>query len=393
MAAPSSRGSASRGSASAGSADTAPVASPRPEDRLARGGVLVEMLRPFAWCFELIARARNAAYDRGLLPSARVDAPVICVGNITTGGTGKTPVVEALTRALVKRGRRPGVLSRGYRAPASERGPASGGQPRRPAGDEARMLARSLPGVPLVQDPDRTRGARELVRLGCDAIVLDDGFQHRRLERDADLVLVDATRPFGLPWVGGHAPEHLLPRGLLREPPIGLRRARACILTRTDQVEPDRLAALEARIHELVPELPVLHAIHRPLCLRDAQGQRFELERIAGAAVELVSGIGNAGAFETTVAGLGARIVEHRRFADHHDYASKDVAGLGRGGRVVVTTAKDAVKLESLLPAAFALEIGVEFVRGAPILEALLDGLEPSVARRQRDSLHEGLHG
>jgi tetraacyldisaccharide 4'-kinase len=371
----------------------ASVAPLRPEDRLARGGPLIELLRPFAWCFGLIVRARNAAYDRGLLPSARVDAPVICVGNITTGGTGKTPVVEALTRALVGRGLRPGVLSRGYRAPAAERGPATKDGARRPAGDEARMLARSLPGVPLVQDPDRIRGARELVRLGCDAIVLDDGFQHRRLERDADLVLIDATRPFGLPWVEGHAPEFMLPRGLLREPPTGLRRARACILTRTDQIEPEHLAALEARIHALVPELPVLHAIHRPLCLRDSGGQRFELERLIGTTVDLVSGIGNAGAFETTVAGLGARIVEHRRFGDHHDYTPKDVIGLGRGGRVVVTTAKDAVKLETLLPAAFALEIGVEFVRGAPILEALLDGLEPSLARRRRDSLHEGLHG
>lgn len=359
----------------------------RPEDRLARGGPLVELLRPVARLFGVGVALRNAAYDRGLARAIRVDAPVVCVGNITTGGTGKTPCVEWVVRVLAARGRRPGVLSRGYRASRDER--TGGG----PAGDEARMLGRALPGVALVQDPDRVRGARELLRRGCDSIVLDDGFQHRRLARDLDLVLVDATRPFGLPWRDGVAPRYLLPRGLLREPLRGLARAHACVLTRCDLVDAERAERIAEQVRAVAPGLPIVRTAHRPRALVDPDGERFDLERLAGAQVDLVSGIGNADAFEATVVARGARVGEHRRFGDHHDYVPSDLVGLGGPGRFVVTTAKDAVKLEGAHPALFVLEIGLEVLEGRAVLDALLDGLSRSDAQRRRASLHEGLHG
>jgi tetraacyldisaccharide 4'-kinase len=358
----------------------------RPEDLLAANGAAVEFLRPLAWAFGGVVRLRNRLYDAGLLRAARVAAPVVCVGNLSTGGTGKTPMVVHVVRELARRGRRPGVLSRGYKAAAHES--ADG-----PRGDEARMLAQLLPGVPLVQDRERVRGAALLLQRGCDAVVLDDGFQHRRLARDLDLVLVDATRPFGLPWSGDRAPEWLLPRGLLREPAAGLARAGACVVTRSDQVEPQRLARLEERLRDAAPGVPVVLARHRPTGLVARDGERFPLERLAGRDVELVSGIGNAAAFEATVAALGARVVEHRRFPDHHHYSAADLAGLCRASRVLVTTAKDAVKIEGLVPAAFVLAIEIEIVRGAAVLEALFDALPLSVAARARRHLHEGLHG
>ncbi|MEZ5978266.1 MAG: tetraacyldisaccharide 4'-kinase [Planctomycetota bacterium] len=356
----------------------------RIEAKLERGGWLVECLRPLAGLYALVTRLRNALYDRRVLRAHRVDAPVVCVGNLTAGGTGKTPMVALVVESLRERGRRVAVLSRGSRGDASTDGPT---------GDEARMLARRFPDLVSVQDSDRVRGAWRLASSGCDAIVLDDGFQHRRLARDVDLVLVDATRPFGAPWRGDVAPEHVLPRGLLREPASGLARASACVVTRSDMVSPERLTILLERVGELAPGLPVLLAEHRPTGLVDREGTRWPLARLVDRDVDLVSGIGNPDAFEATVRGLGAKVQEHRRFADHHAYTDADVRGLGRGGRAVVTTAKDAVKLEDLLPALLVLEVELVITRGHPVLDALLDSIGRSGSRLRRDNLHEGLHG
>lgn len=359
----------------------------RAEDVLARGGLRLAPLHVLALLFGGVATLRNRAYDVGLLRATRVDAPVVCVGNLTTGGTGKTPMVVHVVRALARRGRRPGVLSRGYKATAAERAADA------PRGDEARMLGAELAGVPAVQDADRVRGARALIARGCDTVVLDDGFQHRRLARDLDIVLVDALRPFGLPWRGDDAPAYLLPRGLLREQVSGLSRAAACVVTRSDQVEPQRLARLEELLAAAAPAVPRLLARHAPKALLAPDGERFEPARLAGREVELLSGIGNASGFEETVRALGAVVVAHRRFPDHHAYTAQDLAGLGRSGRAVVTTAKDAVKLGELLPNAFVLEIELVVERGAAVLDALLEALPLSLAARRRGTLHEGLHG
>lgn len=357
-------------------------AAPRVEERLARGGVAVELLRIPALLFAAAATARGALYDRGWLPSVRVDAPVISVGNLTAGGSGKTPMVAWLARRFLGRGARVGLLSRGYGAAKGE------------LNDEARLLAELFPAAQQVQDRDRVRGALELVQRGVDVILLDDGFQHRRLARELDLVLVDATRPWGLP---GRRAENapLLPRGLLREGPHALARAQAVVLTRVDQAPSAELVALRAELARLAPHAPIACAVHRPARVRSLRGEARALESLRGQSFDCLSALGSPAAFERTLEDLGARLVERRRFPDHHRYVAQDLAGLGASGRAIVTSAKDAAKLSTLElhQEVWVLEVELELVEGAPALEALLDALPPSRSTRERAAFHEGLHG
>ncbi len=370
----------------------------RHEETLARRGGAVELLRAPAALWGLVSRTRGWAYDRGLLPAHRVDAPVICVGNLTAGGTGKTPIVIHLARWFIGRGLRPGLLSRGYRSERL-RSEGDGVLGKGAQGDEARLFAAALPGVLQVQNPDRVAGAQELVRRGADVVVMDDGFQHRRLVRDLDLVAVDATRPFGLPRdADGNSVEAFLPRGLLREGLGALSRASAILVTRSDQVAPEHLEALEQRLYAARPGLPQVRCRHAPVALVDAAGGRHGLERLAGREVDLLSAIGNPAAFEETVRSLGAVPREHRKFPDHHVFEGPELSGLGAAGSQkeaipVVTTAKDAVKLGALLPGALTLEIELALDAGVPALVALLEACPRSRNRRALDSLHEGLHG
>jgi len=361
------------------SAAPAPI---RPDAVLARRGGAVELLWIPAAVFLAASELRRRLYDARVLRSGHVDAPVVCLGNLTAGGTGKSPFALWLARWFQARGLRPGLLSRGYRA-------ARGG-----VGDETRMLAARLVDVLHVEDPDRLRGARALVERGVDVVLLDDGFQHRRLARDLDFVLIDATRPFGLPWdAQGRAPAAPLPRGLLRERPAALARANAIVVTRSDQVDPARLRALLERLEREAPGVPIAEAVHRPVALLRADGARLDLARLRGESIDLVSGIGNPDAFENTVRTLGARVSEHRRFPDHHAYGSGDLAGLGAGGRMLVTTHKDAVKLAQHGQHTLVLEVDFELRAGRAAIEALLEALAPARARVERAAIHTGLHG
>jgi tetraacyldisaccharide 4'-kinase len=356
----------------------------RIEDRLAQRGGAIELLRVPAALFGLVAGVRSALYARRLLPIHRLGVPVVSVGNLTAGGTGKTPFVLWAVEWFAARGMRAGVLSRGYGADGS------GG------GDEARMARELFADLVAVQDPDRVRGGRELEGLGVDVVLLDDGFQHRRLHRDRDLVLVDATRPWGLAPTDEHgdAVQAMLPRGLLREAPRALSRADAVVLTRSDQVDAARLASLEAELSRLAPGIPVVRARHVPAGLRGVRdGSRWPLERLQGRTVDLVSGIGNPEAFERTVRAVGAQVREHRRFADHHAYTAGDLRGLGGTDIPLVTTAKDGVKISEFAPAALSLDVRLELAEGRAALEALLESIPPGQALQQRRAIHEGLHG
>ncbi len=335
--------------------------STRAEERLAGRGGACELLHVPALLFRALVAARGSAYDSGLARARAVGVPVLSVGNLSVGGTGKTPFCIWIVRELQALGRKPGLLSRGYAAGAD-------GQ-----NEEALVFAAACPSVPQVQDADRVRGAQALVARGVDVIVLDDGFQHRRLAREQDWVLIDALRPWGLPRdARGSSVRALLPRGLLREPLSALVRADALVITRANDVPVEWLAALESELAAAAPGKPLLHAAHVPARLCDARGVEHALEELSGREVELVSGIGNPQAFENTVRGLGARIVRHRIFPDHHHYAPGE---LRAGELPLLTTQKDAVKLAPLGLPFLVLEIELALVRGAAEARALLESL------------------
>lgn len=270
---------------------------------------------------------------RGRWP-LRLPKPVISVGNIVAGGTGKTPMVEALAREWLRRGGRPAILSRGYRA-----GPEGN--------DEYRVLKRRLPGVPHVQDRRRARGGARVLaeHPDVDLFLLDDGFTHRQLHRDLDLVLIDATSPFD----NGH----LIPRGRLREPWRALARADAFVLTRAEEASPHKLVILRAFLSERFPSTPLLSVASRFEGVRHADGRHGDLEVRDGERWGAFAGIGNPTGFYRSLRRLGVDVVATKSFVDHHHYGPRDLESIASWAReerldALVCTEKDGVKLEEL---------------------------------------------
>lgn len=318
--------------------------------------------------YGIAVSARNLAYDRGWLTTHRAAVPVLSVGNLTTGGTGKTPFTAYLARQLQTRGLHPGLLSRGYRSLDGVEN------------DEKRVLDRLCPGVPQVQNPDRVAGAERAVReLGSNVLILDDGLQHRRLQRDVDIVLIDALRPWGF--------GRLLPRGLLREPVAGLRRADLIVITRADLVPAARLADLRRGIAAITPA-PVVEVAFEPGMLIDSEGCETPLSSLAGRVSRAFCGIGNPEGFAATLRSAGIA-AELEAFPDHHHYTTEDFDRLRQqaessGAAALVTTLKDLVKLPSDwlggVPV-LAVDQRVRVLHGAPELERLLDRFENNQAR------------
>jgi tetraacyldisaccharide 4'-kinase len=285
-------------------------------------------LRPFSSGYWAVMRARNALYDRGLLTSHASGIPVISVGNLTVGGTGKTPFSAYLVALLAEIGHKPAVVMRGY------------------GDDETRLHAELNPGVTIVADADRVAGIRSAVHAGADVAVLDDGFQHRRARRDLDIVLVSADR-----WSGS---DRVLPAGPFRERLPVLKRASLIVVTQ--KIASDdataRVAHAIARISGVTA--PIVVAYLEPGALvADDTGENASLESIRGETVLAIAGIGDPASFFNQLRSHGA-IVTERRLADHHRYTSdeaKRFAAEGQGHKYVVTTQKDLVKLSSLWPA------------------------------------------
>jgi tetraacyldisaccharide 4'-kinase len=330
--------------------------------------------------FAVAAGLRGAMYDRQIFRSHAAPRPVVSVGNITTGGTGKTPIVQWLARALAQRGKRPAVLLRGYKSTAA-------------GSDEAELLRQRLapaPGpaaisIPVVAQADRVAAAQSLAhrKPEIDLFILDDGYQHRRLRRDFDLVLIDATEPFGF--------GHLLPRGLLRETPRALARSDAILITRSDQVTPENLAALKQRIQQFAPQIPLYCSEFAPdgwIGPNESPGQSSPTAP-TGLCLA-ICGIGNPGAFAQSARRAGANVVKLIALDDHHHYTADDVHRLSAESRAInatalVTTEKDHVKLYPLLtqmrraaafdlPPCWALQIIARFADGAEatLLEQIL---------------------
>jgi tetraacyldisaccharide 4'-kinase len=313
--------------------------------------------------YRLAVAVRNQAYQRGWRTTHRAAVPVVSVGNLTLGGTGKTPMVEYTARWYRSRGLRVAILSRGY-------GQSTG------LNDEGRVLDENLGDVPQLQDRDRARLAQLAVEeLESQLLVLDDGFQHRRLARDLDIVLLDALDPFGLGRV--------FPRGLLREPVSALRRAGVVVLSRADLVaESDRDAIRRAAERRAGP-LCWVEARHAPLALVDACGQVRPLADLGHGVIAAFCGIGNPEGFRRTLVPLCPTLAGFRTFPDHHLYSAADVADLAAwsrnlGADLVLTTQKDLVKLRTRalgpIPLS-ALRIGLEITQGADVLHAALGRL------------------
>ncbi len=325
---------------------------------VAQGGLSVASL-----FYGAAVRARNRAFDLGVVRTHAAPIPVVSVGNLTAGGTGKTPIVAAIVEWFVSRGLRPVILSRGYRALAGA------------ANDEKLVLDQLCPGVPHLQGANRIETARAACEQhAAQVLVLDDGFQHRRLARDLDIVLIDALDP----WGGGR----LLPRGLLREPRSSLHRADAVILTRADQCTPGEKSRLIEEVHRVRPGESPIEAVFRPTGLINSEGTRAAIDSLD--AVAAFCGIGNPEGFRRTLADVGLRqVAAFRNFPDHHHYSETDLRDLSLWAReqratALLTTQKDLVKIPHAhldgLPL-WALGVRAEFVAGEEHLSGLLQDL------------------
>ena len=277
-------------------------------------------------------------------------ARVISFGNITAGGTGKTPAVIERARLELAAGHKVAVLTRGYGSSSPgelriiEGGPSARGKVEL-VGDEAALIATKLPGAIVVRCKDRVAGARAAIEQhGCDMLILDDGYQYVRLERDENVCVIDATNPFGT--------ENLIPRGILREPLSALRRATHIVLTRCDQCTD--LEPLLQRLNALCPGVPIRKTRHAPSGLwRVADGTPMSLADIAEKSVTAICAIGSPEAFFQTLGELGLQLAARKAFPDHHPIASVEFPKEG----AVVVTEKDAVRMSAPRDNVFALAV------------------------------------
>lgn len=350
-----------------------------------RAAVLRGVLFALSKLFALAVKVRRKLYEFRLLRDRTLGVQVIAIGNLTVGGTGKTPVVEKFARELKDQGRNVAILSRGYRSRPTpllerllnklllreDRTPprvVSDGKSllldSESAGDEPYMLASNLRDVVVLVDKDRVKaGLYAIEKFGCDTLLLDDGFQYWKLAgRRRDVVLIDCQQPFGN--------QHLLPRGTLREPPSHLARATDIFLTKANGDN----EALRQLIRRYNPRAGIVECVHQPLYFEDVfTGERHDLSIIRGQKVASLSGIAMPDSFEQSLIHLGAELVATKRFADHHRFTQQEVLNVinrakKRQAAWVITTQKDAVRFPKLdrrdLPILF-MRVEIKIVRGA----------------------------
>ncbi|MFQ5863504.1 MAG: tetraacyldisaccharide 4'-kinase [Candidatus Brocadiales bacterium] len=295
----------------------------------------LSVLSSLSYFYYALLMLRELLYRYGVFKSVPLPVPVISVGNITIGGTGKTPFLELLTKFLLDRGKKVAILSRGYA------GMKIGDDQ---VNDEYLEFSEKLPDVPILLGKDRLSTAREALKnYRPDCLLLDDGFQHWGLARDLDIVVIDGLEPFG----NGS----LVPAGTLREPLNNLNRANLFILSRIDLCGPMEIQATKKRLGEIDCHIPILEAVHHPLYLEDITGQRLEIPWLRDKKLYAFCGLGNPESFEKTLHFAGADVVRFKDFPDHHHYSTNELATIDSeasklGVDAVVTTQKDFVKIK-----------------------------------------------
>lgn len=361
-----------------------------PGDDLDRTGAERALLGFLKFCSYLFAAAvgvRYFLYKTGVLRRFPLGVQVVSIGNITAGGTGKTPVTEIFARTLASEGRKVAILSRGYRrkeAPWWKRlftdvvePPLVVSDGRRvlldseTGGDEPYMLASNLPGVAVVVDRNRVKAGRYAIkRLGCNTLVLDDGFQYQRLKHSTEVVLVDSTNPFG----NGN----MLPRGILREPVCHLKRADIIFLTKCR----GDTSAIKELIRKYNRTAEIVECNHEPKVLKDVWSrEEYPLSFLKGKTLCTLSGIASPKGFENSLRTMGAKVVWCDRYADHHRYASSEVLyALNRtadmGADALVTTEKDAVRFprfETSPVKCLYLRIAIEILAGGDSFKSIIN--------------------
>lgn len=301
------------------------------------------LLRGLSVIYSAGIAGRRALYARNILPSRSLPVPVICFGNISAGGTGKTSTVVTVAAELAKAGRSPAILLRGYRRKASPSSVTVLARGRKftfeETGDEAMMLYRMLEplGVPVVVSSDRYAAGMEAAgTLGADILLMDDGLQHFAVKRDADIVLVNATAPF--------TADRILPAGNLREPPSGLSRARAVVITHCEQVQQETIDDLRAGIAAVAPSAAVIESMHTPETFIDpATSEKVDLNTLKGKKAVSLCGIGDPVSFENSLKDMKIKLEQIWRYPDHHAFSIKELAAAqqARGKLPLITTYKD----------------------------------------------------
>lgn len=349
--------------------------------------LLLGFLKGISFIFAFVVSVRYLLYRTGLMRRYPLGIQVISIGNVTAGGTGKTPVTEIFARTLAAQGRKVAILSRGYRrkeAPLWRRLFTQVVEPplvvsdgkrvlldSETGGDEPYMLASNLPGVAVVVDRNRVKAGRYAIkRLGCDTIILDDGFQYQKLKHSIEVVLVDSTNPFG----NGN----MLPRGILREPARHLKRADIIFLTKCR----GDVSAVREEIRRYNTKAEIVECNHAPKVLKDVWSrEEYPLSWLKGKTTCTLSGIASPKGFENSLRHLGAKVIWCERYADHHRYASSEILyALNRtadmGADALVTTEKDAVRfprLETSPVRCLYLRIAIEILNGAENFTSIIN--------------------
>jgi len=333
--------------------------------------------------------ARKSIYEMGFSKTNSVNTRVVCIGNLTTGGTGKTTAVMLAAKMLAEAGVRVSIVSRGYKRLAdknevvvlSEKTSASWEK----AGDEAYMMSEALReyGVPVVVCPDRFRAAQTAVRrFKSQVVLLDDGFQHFGIDRDMDIVLLDARDPFG--------GNHLLPLGTLREPKSALSRAGLVLITHSNLASTEQLAAIKEEVKEYNPEARVLESTHEPDYFFDVcKAEKRRLDGLRGRKATALSAIGDPQSFEDTLKGLGVELHQIWRYPDHHPYTLEELksAAAVRDGAPIITTYKDFTRFpegwrELLKEDILVLSIHLNILGGEDATDDWAEALMPKLSQK-----------